>query len=136
MCVNAKKNKNKDHCPGKLDPTPGGVVEHNESHRDNEKRELLEEMGASIEDEEEDNKKDNNEITCKRLFTFKHVDDVVKCWGDSWEVTCHGSTSDLKLKETEVGEALRLSINELEALMIENPNDFMPDGSHALNLHF
>ena len=44
--------------------------------------------------------------------------------------------SDLKLQETEVDEVLRLSIDELKVLMIENPNDFMPDGSHALNLYF
>ena len=60
-----RRTKIKNYCPGKLYPTPGGVVECNESHRDNMKRELLEEMSMSIEDEEENSKKDMNKNACK-----------------------------------------------------------------------
>ena len=96
-----RRSKIKDYCPGKLDPTPGGVVEFNESYEDNVRRELLEEMGISI---EEGNKENN---TYQRLFTFKYVDNIVKCWGDLWEVTYHGTMSDLKLQESEVDEVIR-----------------------------
>jgi len=84
----------KDYCHGKLDPTPGGVVECNESYRDNTKRELLEEMSVSIEEIKENNKKDKNKNTYELLFAIKYVDNIVKCWGDLWEVTYHGSVSD------------------------------------------
>jgi len=94
MHEHKEKTTIKDYCHGKLDPTPGGVVECNESYRDNMKRELLEEMSVFIEEIKENNMKVNNKNTVELLFAIKHVDNVVKCWGDLWDVTHHGSVSD------------------------------------------
>ncbi|GAX25424.1 putative hydrolase of the HAD superfamily [Fistulifera solaris] len=121
-----KRSMRKDYCPGKLDPTPGGVVGHNESYRENAEREIHEEMGISI--------NENNSLD--RLFTFAYHDDRVKVWGDFYECTFTGKMRDLRLQSSEVEDCYRMSLRELYQRIQDTPDDFMPDACHALRLYF
>lgn len=125
-----RRSRQKDYCPGKLDPTPGGVVGYGESYVDNAQRELMEEMGI---DTSNHNRHRN---TLVRLFTFPYKDDQVRVWGEFFECTYRGALKDLKLQEEEVDEVLRLSIRELKSMVAENSQDFMPDACHAMRLYF
>ena len=126
-----RRSKLKDYAPGMLDPTPGGVVGYNESYAENVARELEEEMGLI---------EGTNCENLRRLFTFQYSDDFVKCWGDLWEVTFTGndasnSIQDLPLQEEEVDEVLCLSLEEVKRMAIETPEEWMPDGWHAIQLY-
>mmetsp|Transcript_12800 Transcript_12800/g.19384 ORF Transcript_12800/g.19384 Transcript_12800/m.19384 type:complete len:474 (-) Transcript_12800:334-1755(-) len=120
-----RRSKLKDYWPGTLDPTPGGVVGFGESYALNVTRELEEEMGITEE----------NSGVPRRLFTFKYQDGHVKVWGDLWEVTFNGEMKDLILQEEEVDEVLSLSFDEVRQLAEEQPDDWMPDGLHAVKLY-
>ena len=58
-------------------------------------RECEEEMGIPLDTEME------------HLFTFLYQDDVVRCWGDAWDVVYDGP---LKLQETEVETVEKMSM--------------------------
>jgi pyrimidine 5'-nucleotidase len=120
----------KDYCPGKLDPTPGGVVEFGESYQENAERELFEEIGLDV---YQDNADGN---TMCRLFTFSYEDHKVRVWGDFYEVSCHVNPSSLRIQEEEVDEILVMSMEELKNRITETPGDFMPDACHAMQLYF
>ena len=120
-----RRSKLKDYCPGKLDPTPGGVVGFGEAFQLNVTRELDEEMGITEE----------NSHNLQRLFTFNYRDDDVKCWGDLWEVTYTGRLEHLKLQEEEVDEVFSLSFEDVKQMAVDNPSDWMPDALHALKLY-
>lgn len=121
-----KRSMRKDYCPGKLDPTPGGVVGYNESYRDNAVREIQEEMGIQI--------NENNSLD--RLFTFAYQDERVKVWGDFYECTYTGTMRDLRLQSPEVDDCYRMSMQELNQRIRDTPEDFMPDAVHGLRLYF
>ena len=124
-----RRSSQKDYCPGKLDPTPGGVVGFGESYLHNATRELQEEMGIDI-------TSDGSPHTLKRLFTFPYQDNDVKVWGEFYEVTYCGTIEDLVLQEEEVESLERMSMTELQRRISEKPDDFMPDSVHALKLYF
>ena len=119
----------KDYCPGKLDPTPGGVVGYGESYLHNATRELQEEMQIDV-------TSPDSPHTLKRLFTFPYQDDGVKVWGDFYEATYCGKIEDLVLQEEEVESLERMSKAELQRRIVDTPGDFMPDAAYALELYF
>ena len=121
-----RRSNIKDYCPGKLDPTPGGVVGFNEAYELNATREMMEEMNIDVKDE-------SNEI--KKLFTFPYQDDKVSVWGGMFECVYRGSLADIKMQPEEVSEVLRLSITDIRKMAIEDPDDWMPDALHAINLY-
>lgn len=112
----------KDYCPGKLDPTPGGVVGVDESYELNATRELEEEMGIKCQVE--------------RLFCFPYEDDLVRVWGGFFKAVYHGALKDLKIQKEEVDEVMRISLQELKGWIDHKPEDFMPDACHAMRLFF
>ncbi len=114
----------KDYCPGKLDPTPGGVVGFGESYLKNIERELEEEMGIDV-----------KQASLEKLFTFPYEDQIVRVWGEFYECTYRGALHDLKLQTEEVEELLRMNLHDLQDRMKEHPNEFMPDAIHAIQLY-
>ena len=124
-----RRSNIKDYCPGKLDPTPGGVVGFGESYKINAERELMEEMNIDI---SADNTSQNS---MKKLFTFPYEDDVVRVWGCLFEATYRGSLLDIKMQPEEVSEVLRLSISDIERMAHEMHDDWMPDGLYAIQLY-
>jgi len=119
----------KDYCPLKLDPLPGGVVEYGESYRENAVREMQEEMGIDL-----SNNDNNNTIT--RLFTFPYEDNRVRVWGDCYECIYRGSIDALIMQEEEVDSITRMSLQELKDRIDNNPGDFMPDACYCMQLYF
>jgi len=121
-----RRSNIKDYCPGKLDPTPGGVVGFNEPYELNATREMMEEMNIDVES-------GSNEL--KKLFTFPYQDEKVRVWGGMFECIYRGSLSDIKMQPEEVSEVIRLSIKEIRKMAVEDPDDWMPDGLYAINLY-
>mmetsp|Transcript_28580 Transcript_28580/g.32815 ORF Transcript_28580/g.32815 Transcript_28580/m.32815 type:complete len:458 (-) Transcript_28580:84-1457(-) len=122
-----RRSRIKDYCPSKLDATPGGVVGFNESYVLNATREMMEEMNINVEDD------GGNEM--KQLFTFPYEDTAVKVWGGLFEVTYRKPFSDIKMQPEEVSEVLQLSIRTIRTMAVENHEDWMPDGLHAIKLY-
>jgi len=135
-----RRSAAKDYCPGKLDPTPGGVVGYGESYYDNAVRELNEEMGIDVTTTTaattEDNGSCGHQHSLRRLFTFPYQDDKVRVWGEMYECVYRGTIHDLKLQEEEVDEVLRMPLQELRRRVADTPEDFMPDACHAMRLYF
>jgi len=121
-----RRSNIKDYCPGKLDPTPGGVVGFNEPYALNATREMMEEMNIDV---------NGGQNEMRKLFTFPYQDAKVRVWGGMFEVIYRGSLSDIKMQPEEVSEVLRLSIKDIRKMAIEDPDDWMPDGLHAVNLY-
>jgi FMN phosphatase YigB (HAD superfamily)/8-oxo-dGTP pyrophosphatase MutT (NUDIX family) len=116
----------KDYCPGKLDATPGGVVGFGESYLLNSTREMMEEMNIDLED-------DKNEM--KQLFVFPYEDESVKVWGGLFEVTYRKPYSEIKMQPEEVSEVIQLPVKTIRKMAIDDPDDWMPDGLHAIKLY-
>jgi pyrimidine 5'-nucleotidase len=133
-----KRSFRKDYCPGKLDPTPGGVVGYGETYEDNAVREIKEEMGIDVEisTSNSTNASGSNTNTLQRLFTFPYEDDVVRVWGDFYECTYHGTLKDLVMQEEEVEAVYRMSLQEMKDMIRDHPENFMPDACHAMRLYF
>jgi pyrimidine 5'-nucleotidase len=125
-----RRSLQKDYCPGKLDPTPGGVVGFGESYQENAEREIQEEMDIDV---MPGNAYQNS---MKRLFTFSYQDSKVGVWGEFYEALYHGPIDNLKIQEEEVEEVLSMTMEELKTRIEEQPDDFMPDACHAMNLYF
>mmetsp|Transcript_13813 Transcript_13813/g.18027 ORF Transcript_13813/g.18027 Transcript_13813/m.18027 type:complete len:477 (+) Transcript_13813:121-1551(+) len=125
-----KRSIQKDYCPGRFDPTPGGVVGFEESYLENAMREMEEEMGINI---QENNPQRN---TLNRLFTFAYEDERVRVWGDFYECTYRGAMRELSLQEEEVEAIERMSLQELQERIDTHPEQFMPDACHAMKLYF
>jgi pyrimidine 5'-nucleotidase len=121
-----RRSAQKDYCPLKLDPLPGGVVGYGESYRDNAIRELNEEMGIHI----------GVRNTLDRKFTFSYEDEQVRVWGDLYECFFQGLMEDLVLQKEEVDSIVRMSLSELKFLIETQPEEFMPDACHAVRLYF
>jgi len=128
MMLVQKRSDIKDYCPGKLDPTPGGVVGYGESYRENAEREIQEEMGIDVSTQNSPNK-------LKRLFTFPYQDANVKCWGDLYEATFTGSMDDLKIQNEEVADVLLVSLSDVCNMMKKASDAWMPDSLHAMQLY-
>lgn len=122
-----RRTKIKDYCPGKLDPTPGGVVGFGESYMLNATREMMEEMNIDL------SENSGNEI--HDLFTFPYEDDKVRVWGGFFEVVYRQPLENIKMQPEEVDEVLRLSIKDIRRMALEDPDDWMPDGLHAVRLY-
>jgi putative hydrolase of the HAD superfamily/pyrimidine and pyridine-specific 5'-nucleotidase len=120
-----KRSKLKDYCPGRLDPTPGGVVGYGESFRENAVRELAEEMGIFA-----------TEQNLHRLFSFPYQDSHVKVWGDLYEVFYNGEVEDLVLQKEEVDDVIRMKLQDVQTSMKHAPDLWMPDALHAMRLYF
>jgi pyrimidine 5'-nucleotidase len=151
-----RRSLDKDYCPGKLDPFPGGVVGYDEAYEENAVRELEEEMGIDALLLSDDHKMDrrisamnqqhhhhhelNNrnathtKATIQRLFTFPFQDARVKVWGELFEVLYHGSMDDIHIQEAEVAEVVSMTLLEVEEHMARAPADWMPDAVHAFGL--
>mmetsp|Transcript_50142 Transcript_50142/g.103216 ORF Transcript_50142/g.103216 Transcript_50142/m.103216 type:complete len:341 (-) Transcript_50142:291-1313(-) len=71
----------------------------------------------------------------KELFVFPYEDDKVRVWGGMFEVTYRQTLEDIKMQLEEVDEVLRLSITDIRRMATENPDDWMPDGLHAIRLY-
>mmetsp|Transcript_4999 Transcript_4999/g.10593 ORF Transcript_4999/g.10593 Transcript_4999/m.10593 type:complete len:505 (-) Transcript_4999:139-1653(-) len=125
-----KRSTQKDYCPGRWDPTPGGVVGFGESYVDNVLREIQEEMGIDV----STGNAQNNEW--QRLFTFSYQDARVRVWGDFYECIYRGTLHDLKLQDEEVESVERMSLQELQHKFQHHPEEFMPDACHAMKLYF
>ncbi len=125
-----KRSLQKDYCPGKLDPTPGGVVGYGETYLENAQREVFEEMGVDV--------SEKNELgnTMTHFFTFSYEDCKVRVWGDFYEVRYYGAVHELTIQEEEVEKVIVMSMNELKTRILESPQDFMPDSCHAMKLYF
>lgn len=119
-----RRSAQKDYCPLKLDPLPGGVVGYGESYRENAVREMQEELGIEVGD------------SLVRLFTFSYSDQRVNVWGEVYECMYRGSIDDLVMQEEEVESVSRMSLQELKDRVDEHPDDFMPDACHAMQLYF
>lgn len=137
-----RRSNIKDYCPGKLDPTPGGVVGYNESFEENAIREIEEEMniqvvpiGGQQHEQNADIVKNKNKNTIQKLFTFPYQDDKVNVWGELYEVVYKGSLSDIIIQPEEVSEVKRLSISQIHHLIQTNQDDWMPDGLYALKMY-
>jgi pyrimidine 5'-nucleotidase len=128
-----KRSFRKDYCPGKLDPTPGGVVGYSETYEDNAVREIKEEMGIDVSTSSTNASGIN---TLQRLFTFPYQDDVVRVWGDFYECTYHGTLKDLVMQEEEVEAVHRMSLQDLKDMIEDHPENFMTDACHAMRLYF
>ena len=122
-----RRSMQKDYCPGKLDPTPGGVVGFGESYAENATREIEEEMGIDV--------SETSPHTMTKLFNFPYQDDRVRCWGGFFEVVYRGTIEDLKIQVEEVDEVLRLSLAEVQEMAVKDPDAWMPDALHALRLY-
>eukprot|EP00537_Pseudo-nitzschia_pungens_P007627 CAMPEP_0172361216 /NCGR_PEP_ID=MMETSP1060-20121228/5082_1 /TAXON_ID=37318 /ORGANISM="Pseudo-nitzschia pungens, Strain cf. cingulata" /LENGTH=490 /DNA_ID=CAMNT_0013083409 /DNA_START=102 /DNA_END=1574 /DNA_ORIENTATION=- len=122
-----RRTKIKDYCPGKLDPTPGGVVGFGESFLLNATREMMEEMNIDL------SEGSGNEMN--ELFTFPYQDDKVRVWGGMFEVVYRRPLEEIGMQPEEVAEVLRLSIRDVRRMADENPDDWMPDGLHAIRLY-
>eukprot|EP00536_Pseudo-nitzschia_multiseries_P002610 jgi/Psemu1/183903/e_gw1.35.198.1 len=122
-----RRTKIKDYCPGKLDPTPGGVVGFGESYLLNATREMMEEMNIDL------SEGSGNEMN--ELFTFPYEDDKVRVWGGMFEVVYRRPLEEIKMQPEEVDEVLRLSIRKVRKMALEDPDDWMPDGLHAIRLY-
>jgi pyrimidine 5'-nucleotidase len=120
----------KDYHPGKLDPTPGGVVGFGESYHQNASREIQEEMGIDV---TEGNTYNNR---MERLFTFSYQDDQVSVWGDFYEIEYNGPLEALKIQQEEVQQVISMTMDQLQDRINQKPTDFMPDSCHALRLFF
>lgn len=118
------RSKQKDYYPGRLDPTPGGVVAYNETYRENAIREMKEEMGIDVED------------SIQWLFTFPYEDERVRVWGDFYECTYRGAMKDLRVQKEEVQSIERMTLERLKDRIDNNPEDFMPDACYAMRLYF
>lgn len=118
----------KDYCPGKLDPTPGGVVGCGETYEENVCREIQEEMGIDV--------SGASGNTLERLFTFPYQDDIVRVWGGFYECTYRGMLKDLVIQEEEVDSVMRLSLQDVQGMIENEPEQFMPDACHAMRLYF
>jgi pyrimidine 5'-nucleotidase len=138
-----RRSNIKDYCPGKLDPTPGGVVGHNEAYDENAIREIEEEMNIRVEqiapngnsDPTVPSSKNTNANTLQPLFTFPYQDDKVNVWGKLYELVYKGSLSDIIIQPEEVSEIKRLSLSQIHDMIHSNPTDWMPDSLHALKLY-
>lgn len=128
MLLVQKRSDLKDYCPGKLDPTPGGVVGFGEFSQENAVRELYEEMGIDVANE-------NSSNTLNRLFTFCYQDEKVKCWGDLYEATYTGSMEDLRLQEEEVAGVILMSLTDVRNMIRKASDAWMPDARHAVQLY-
>mmetsp|Transcript_17342 Transcript_17342/g.28804 ORF Transcript_17342/g.28804 Transcript_17342/m.28804 type:complete len:506 (-) Transcript_17342:59-1576(-) len=117
-----QRSLQKDYCPGRWDPTPGGVVGFGESYRENSMRELEEEMGIAPQE-------------LKRLFTFPYEDERVKVWGELFEVEHAGEIRDLVLQECEVDHVMAMTLTEIKESMAVSPEKWMPDARHAMQLY-
>jgi 8-oxo-dGTP pyrophosphatase MutT (NUDIX family) len=126
-----KRSAQKDYMPGRLDPTPGGVVGCGESYRENVLREMEEEMGISLQQDDED----DSERNLKRLFTFPYEDGRVKVWGEFYEAFYRGALKDIVVQKSEVDCVYRLSLSELQEMITQQPERFMPDACHAMKLY-
>lgn len=122
-----RRTKIKDYCPGKLDPTPGGVVGFGESYLQNATREMMEEMNIDLSEDS------GNEL--KELFVFPYQDDNVKVWGGLFEVTFRKPLDTIQMQPEEVSEVLRLSTTDIRRMALDDPGDWMPDGLHAIRLY-
>jgi putative hydrolase of the HAD superfamily len=122
-----KRSTQKDYCPGKWDPTPGGVVGYGEEYQYNIERELDEEMGIDC--------TSAGGSSLKHLFTFPYQDDSVRVFGGFFECTYRGTLHDLKLQEEEVDEIVRINLQDLKDRMKNSPGEFMPDSIHAMDLY-
>jgi pyrimidine 5'-nucleotidase len=121
-----KRSLQKDYCPGRLDPMPGGVVEYGETYRENAVRELEEEMGIVV----------PSYASLNWLYTFPYEDDHVRVWGDVYECHYHGSMTDLVLQKEEVDSIVPMSLQDLKDRIDTHPHDFMPHACHAMKLYF
>ncbi|KAI2499264.1 haloacid dehalogenase-like hydrolase [Fragilaria crotonensis] len=119
-----KRSMLKDYCPGRLDPTPGGVVGFNETYRQNAVRELEEEMGIVA-----------TEDNLKRLFSFPYEDEQLRVWGDLFEVYYDGDVKELTLQGDEVECVFHMTLSELETKIKSDPGMWMPDSLHAIRLY-
>ena len=126
-----KRSRHKDYCPGRLDPTPGGVVGCGETYRENALREMQEEMGITLDDESS-----TEHRGLRKLFTFPYQDGRVRVWGEFYEGFYRGALKELKVQESEVESVYRISLSELEDLLTQHPERFMPDACHAMKLYF
>jgi putative hydrolase of the HAD superfamily/pyrimidine and pyridine-specific 5'-nucleotidase len=125
-----RRSMQKDYCPGKLDPTPGGVVGFGESCFLNAEREIEEEMGINV---QEGNLQKNR---IDRLFTFSYQDEKVKVWGEFYEAVYNGPFDDLKIQKEEVDEVFSMTLDELKHQIEVDQDSFMPDCCHAMRLYF
>lgn len=133
-----KRSMLKDYGPGKLDPTPGGVVAFQEDPTDNAIRELQEEMGIQIQhvlNHDDDSDETETRNTLKWIFNFPYQDNRVKVWGHLYECVYHGALHDLKLQVEEVDQVHRLSLQQVNELLQNNPHAFLPDACHAIRLY-
>jgi len=108
-----RRSNIKDYCPGRLDPTPGGVVGYKESYELNAQREIAEEMNIDVTTDHNENNKGNS---IRHLFTFPYQDNKVKCWGGLFEVVYRGKLCDIKMQPEEVTEILRLSLDDVRKM--------------------
>lgn len=123
-----KRSQRKDYCPGRFDPTPGGVVQFGETCLANAKREIQEEMGIQLFE---------STALCalERLVTFPFEDAHVRVFGELFDCTYRGALKDLQLQKEEVDSVDRMSLQDLNETMNSNPEQFMPDSIHAMKLY-
>jgi len=78
------------------------------------------------------------ENTLQYLFTFPYddKDDRVCVWGAFFECIYRGSLHGLVLQMAEVDACDRMPLMELYRCIQTEPDAFMPDACHALQLYF
>lgn len=125
-----KRSHLKDYCPSRLDAAPGGVVAFGESYLENASREIEEEMGIDV--------SENNPLQNKmdRLFGFSYQDGIVRVFGECFRVSYRGPIDGLNLQEAEVEKVIVMTASELKCHMEKKPDDFLPDSLHAMKLYF
>jgi len=78
------------------------------------------------------------ENTLQYLFTFPYddKDDRVRVWGAFFECIYQGSLHELVLQTAEVDACDRMPLTELYRRIQTEPDAFMPDACHVLQLYF
>lgn len=67
----------------------------------------------------------------KRLFTCLFENERVRFGDELFEVTYLGDVENLKLHQEEVEEVLRMIFCDVQASMVEDESEWLPDGLRA-----
>ena len=98
-----KRVSTKDYCPGYYDPCTGGVVDDGEDNLDNAYRELKEEMGIDL-------LNNNQKLTYHGQFYHGGVGQTC-VWGNLYSCKWNG---DVQIQETEVESVHLKTIDEIK----------------------
>ena len=116
-----KRVLTKDYCPGYFDPCTGGVVDADEDNLENAYRELKEEMGIDL-------RNNNGKLLYHGQFFHGGNKGQTSVWGNLYSCKWNG---DIKIQETEVDSVHLKTIQEIKD-EFANGIPYCPDSITAL----